>query len=263
MHSRAVAQLQMETSLRRAVERQEFRLHYQPTVSLKTGRLSGFEALLRWEHPERGLILPSEFIPLVEETGMIIPIGKWVIQEACKQLQIWQSEFQPYLSMSVNLSGKQFQQPELVENIHQCLQETSLTANTLMVEITESVLMERPESMTFTLEKLRLLGVQLHIDDFGTGYSSLSYLHRFPINALKIDHSFVSRMGIDENLEIVRTIMNLARNLGMDVIAEGVETKEQVAQLKALSCDFAQGFFFSKPVDCRLAQRLITTAPVW
>jgi diguanylate cyclase (GGDEF)-like protein/PAS domain S-box-containing protein len=263
MHSRAVAQLQMETSLRRAVERHEFCLYYQPTVSLKTGRLSGFEALLRWQHPERGLILPNEFIPHVEETGLIVPIGKWVFEEACKQLQIWQKEFQPYLTISVNLSGKQFQQQELVENVRQCLREIELTQNTLMLEITESVLMERPESMTLTLEKLRSLGVQLHIDDFGTGYSSLSYLHRFPINALKIDHSFVSRMGIDENLEIVRTIMNLARNLGMEVIAEGVETKEQVAQLKALSCDYAQGFYFSRPVESRLAQRLIASSPVW
>ena len=263
MHSRAVAQLQLETSLRRALERHEFRLHYQPTVSLKTGRLTGFEALLRWQHPDRGILPPGEFISHVEETGLILPIGKWVLEEACKQLQVWQKQFQPGLTISVNLSGKQFLQSDLVQEIDSILKKTELHPNTLMLEITESTIMERPESITFTLEKLRGLGVQLHIDDFGTGYSSLSYLHRFPINALKIDHSFVTRMGIDENLEIVRTIMNLARNLGMDVIAEGVENKEQVAQLKALQCDYAQGFFFSRPVERHIAQLLITTQPVW
>ena len=209
------------------------------------------------------MILPNEFIPHVEETGLIVPIGKWVIEEACRQLQVWQKEFHPDLTISVNLSGKQFLQSELVQDISLILKETNLRPNTLMLEITESVLMERPETMTHTLEKLRALDVQLHIDDFGTGYSSLSYLHRFPINTLKIDHSFVSRMGIEENLEIVRTIMNLARNLGMEVIAEGVETKEQVAQLKALQCDYAQGFFFSRPVERQVAQLLITTNPLW
>ena len=263
MHSRAVAQLQMETSLRRALERQEFRLFYQPTISLKTGRLTGFEALLRWQHPERGLIYPNEFVSHVEETGLIVPIGKWVLAEACKQLQVWQKQFQSDLTISVNLSSKQFSQADLVQDISLILEQTELAPNTLMLEITESTIMERPESITYTLEKLRALHVQLHIDDFGTGYSSLSYLHRFPINALKIDHSFVTRMGFDENLEIVRTIMNLARNLGMDVIAEGVENKEQVAQLKALQCDYAQGFFFSRPVERHIAQLLLTTRPVW
>ncbi|MCI0412464.1 EAL domain-containing protein [bacterium] len=263
MHSRAVAQLQMETSLRRALERQEFRLFYQPTVSLKTGRLTGFEALIRWQHPDRGLVYPNEFIAHVEETGLIVQIGRWVLEEACKQLQVWQKQFQSDLTISVNLSSKQFAQVDLVQDISLILEQTELKPNTLMLEITESTIMERPESITYTLEKLRALQVQLHIDDFGTGYSSLSYLHRFPINALKIDHSFVTRMGFDENLEIVRTIMNLARNLGMDVIAEGVENKEQVAQLKALQCDYAQGFFFSRPIERHVAQLLITTRPVW
>ena len=263
MHSRAVAQLQLETSLRKAIERQEFRLYYQPTVSLRTGKLTGFEALLRWQHPDKGLVHPAEFIAHVEETGLIIPIGKWVLEQACKQLHIWQQQFQIPLTVSVNLSGKQFLQSDLIHEISTVLEKAQVQPNTLMLEITESTIMERPESITYTLEKLRQLNVQLHVDDFGTGYSSLSYLHRFPIDALKIDHSFVTRMGIDENLEIVRTIMNLARNLGLYVIAEGVETKEQVAQLKALQCDYAQGFFFSRPVERHIAQLLITTQPVW
>ncbi len=263
MHSRAVAQLQLETDMRRALERQEFRLYYQPTISLKTGKLTGFEALLRWLHPEKGIINPSEFIPHAEETGLIIPLGKWVLEEACRQLRIWQTQFQHGLTISVNLSGKQFNQLDLVEWVSRIVEITGLEPNTLMLEITESAIMEKPELLAMTLERLRALNVQLHIDDFGTGYSSLSYLHRFPINALKIDHSFVTRMGIDENLEIVRTIMNLARNLKLEVIAEGVETKEQIAQLKALQCDYAQGFIFSRPVERQVAQLLITSKTVW
>lgn len=260
MHTSAIALLQLETDLRRAIDRHEFRIHYQPIVSLFSGRINGFEALVRWQHPDRGLVSPTEFIPVAEETGLMIPIGWWVLREACRQMHVWQVQFpaNPPLTISVNLSGKQFSQPDLSEQIKQILQETSLDPRTLKLEITESVIMENAESATIMLSQLQTLGVQLYMDDFGTGYSSLSYLHRFPIDILKIDRSFVSRMGVDdENLEIVRTIMTLAHNLGMNVTAEGVETAEQLALLRALKCEYGQGYLFSKPVDGEAAGALI------
>jgi len=270
MRVQAVSLLQLETDLRRAIERQEFQIHYQPIVVLKTGKITGFEALVRWQHPERGLVSPTEFIPVAEETGLIIPIGWWVLQEACRQLRAWQLAClqsplgyplaQP-LTVSVNLSGKQFLQPDLLPQIAQVLQETGLDTNSLKLEITESVIIEHTESTTAILLQLRSLGIQLYIDDFGTGYSSLSRLHRFPIDCLKIDRSFVSRMELDrENFEIVRTIVTLAHNLGMDVTAEGVETVEQLAQLKTLGCECGQGYLFSKPVDRQGVEAMIGAA---
>lgn len=262
MHTRAVALLQLELDLRQAVNRQEFRLHYQPVVSLDTGRMTGFEALIRWQHPERGLISPAEFIPVAEETGLIVPIGWWVLSEACRQMHTWQMQSLTAapLTISVNLSSKQFTQPNLAEQIHQILQSTGLEAKSLRLEITESAVMENAESAIATLLQLKELGVQLYIDDFGTGYSSLSYLHRFPIDTLKIDRSFVSRMNGDgENLEIVRTIVELAHNLGLDVIAEGVETAEQLAQLRTLQCEYAQGYLFSKPLAVEAVETLMMT----
>jgi len=267
MRVQAVSLLQLETDLRRAIERQEFRIHYQPIVVLKTGKITGFEALVRWQHPERGLVSPIEFIPVAEETGLIIPIGWWVLQEACRQLRVWQLSYpqsfpryplaQP-LTVSVNLSGKQFLQPDLLPQIGQILQETGLDTNSLKLEITESVIIEHTGSTTAVLLQLRALGIQLYIDDFGTGYSSLSRLHHFPIDCLKIDRSFVSRMELDrDNFEIVRTIVTLAHNLGMDVTAEGVETVEQLAQLKALGCECGQGYLFSKPMDSRAVAVMI------
>ena len=266
MHTQAVALLQLETDLRRAIERQEFRIHYQPLVSLSGNRIIGFEALLRWQHPERGLISPAEFMPVAEETELIVPIGWWLLREACRQMQTWQEQFQdnPPLTMSVNFSGKQFLQPGLIEQIDQLLQETALDPKSLQLEITETMLMENTEAATATLEQMSALNPQLYIDDFGTGYSSLSYLHRLPIDGLKIDHSFVSRMDVDsDNLEIVRVIATLAHNLGMDVIAEGVETIEQLAQLKALNCKYGQGNFFSKPITNKAAKGLIAMEPQW
>jgi EAL domain-containing protein (putative c-di-GMP-specific phosphodiesterase class I) len=266
MHTQAVALLQLETDLRRAIERQEFRIHYQPLVSLSGNRIIGFEALLRWQHPERGLISPVEFMQVAEETELIVPIGWWLLREACRQMQTWQEQFQdnPPLTMSVNFSGKQFLQPGLIEQIDQLLQETALDPKNLQLEITETMLMENTEAATATLEQMRALNPQLYIDDFGTGYSSLSYLHRLPIDGLKIDHSFVSRMDVDsDNLEIVRVIATLAHNLGMDVIAEGVETIEQLAQLKALNCKYGQGNFFSKPITNKAAKGLIAMEPQW
>lgn len=266
MHARAMVLLQLEMDLRRAVERQEFLIHYQPIVSLQSGRITGFEALLRWLHPQRGLVYPEEFLHVLEETGLIVPVGWWVLRQACGQMCIWQEQFpaNPPLSISVNFSGKQLIQPGLVEQIDQILRETGLDPHSLRLEITESAIMENAETAIAKLLQLKSLNVQLHIDDFGTGYSSLSYLHRFPTDTVKIDRSFVSRMGFDdENYEIVRTIVTLARILGMKVTAEGLETAEQLSQLKLLECEYGQGFYFSRPVDCEAARLLIGKQPQW
>ncbi|HVF43761.1 MAG TPA: EAL domain-containing protein [Pyrinomonadaceae bacterium] len=261
MHARAINLLQMETDMRRALEREEFLLHYQPIVALDNFRLRGFEALVRWQHPERGFISPMDFIPVAEETGMIVPLGEWVMREACKQMQRWQKIFpvDPPLFISVNLSSKQFSQNTLISSFAMILQETGVKPQTVKLEITESVVMENIDTATDMLRQLRGLGVQLAIDDFGTGYSSLSYLHRFPIDTLKIDRSFVTRMSENnENTEIVRTIVVLAQNLGMDVVAEGVETNEQLVLLQKLGCENGQGYFFSKPVNSDGAEKIIS-----
>ncbi len=266
MHARALNLLQLETDLRRAVERREFYLQYQPIISMKSGNITGFEALVRWQHPERGVIAPDEFIPMAEETGLIAPIGRVVLEDACRQLRAWQERYPQYppLQVSVNLSGKQFMKADLIRHIREVLAETGIEPRSLKLEITESIMMENIETAPMMLAQLRTLGVELSIDDFGTGYSSLSYLHRFPINTLKIDRSFVSRMdGNNENAEIVRTIIMLARNLEMDVVAEGVETLEQFAQLKALKCEFGQGFFFSRPVDAAGAERFLASSDIF
>ena len=251
MHARAVSLLQLENDLRRAVERQEFLLFYQPIVSLQTGQVCGVEALIRWQHPEHGMIMPSAFIPVAEETGLILQMGQWGLREACRQMCEWRGQLTGVeaLQVSVNLSSKQFSQLDLIEQITRALSDTGLEPAGLRLEITESVVMENIESATDMLRQLRDLGVEASIDDFGTGYSSLSYLHRFPTSTLKIDRSFVSGMSNQsENLEIIRSILMLARNLGMTVVAEGVETEEQVVQLRELGCQHAQGYFFSRPV---------------
>ena len=261
MHADAVSLLHLETDLRRALDRQEFAAHYQPIVSLETGRLEGFEALLRWHHPEHGLIPPAKFIPVAEETGLILPIGLWALQEACRQMREWQEQFPHarHLFMSVNLSARQFSNPDLIEQIKQALRTTGLDPRSLKLEITESVVMEDIETAIEMLRQLRALGVESSIDDFGTGYSSLSYLHRFHSTTLKVDRSFVSRMtDHSENIEIVRTILLLAQNLGMKVIAEGVETQDQLEQLRALSCDYGQGYLFSKPVNATSITKLLS-----
>ena len=260
MHTRAVTLLRLESDFRRALENQELCVYYQPIVAIESGELHGFEALVRWEHPERGIILPSDFIPLAEETGLIVPLGLSVLREACNQLRSWQqrSVLNRYLIMSVNLSGKQLMQPNLTEKIEEVLRESQLDPWRLKLEITETVVMENSELAAITLTKLRGLGVRLSIDDFGTGYSSLSYLNRFPVDTLKIDRSFVARMSqADENLQIVKTIVTLAGNLGMEVVAEGVETEDQLSQLKALKCQYAQGFLFAEPLDVDEAELFI------
>jgi diguanylate cyclase (GGDEF)-like protein len=264
MYTRAVSRLKLENDMRRAIEREEFCVYYQPIVDLKSSVISGFEALVRWQHPERGLLSPAEFIPIAEETALIIPLGQWVLEEACRQMREWQRQSMAsrMLTMSINLSGKQLSQPDLCAQIQHALEVTDLDPCSLKLEITESVVMENADLAISMLNKLRDLGIQLSIDDFGTGYSSLSYLHRFPVNYLKIDRSFISGMNLgDENLEIVRSITMLARNLGMEVIAEGIETKEQLAQLRALSCRFGQGYLFSKPVEAAAAALLIQENP--
>ena len=251
MHARAVSRLQLESDLRQAVENKEFCVFYQPIIQLQTGRLAGFEALVRWNHPRRGLVSPADFIPVAEETGLIVPIGEWVLAEACARVRDWQlaSPSHRSLSLSVNLSGRQVAQTDLLGRIKEALSTSKLSPHCLKLEITESVVMENAEAATLMFKQLRALGVQLSIDDFGTGYSSLSYLHRFPLNYLKIDRSFVTRLTTDNDNAIVRTISTLARNLGMEVIAEGIETEEQYQQLRLLGCEYGQGYLFSQPVN--------------
>jgi len=259
MRDRAVARLQLETDLRRAVERGEFRLFYQPIISLATRRIAGFEALVRWQHPDRGLILPEEFIRVAEETTIIVPLGWWIVRQACQQMREWQlqSDNPGAMTISVNLSPKQFTQANLAEGVTKILAETGLPSSCLVLEITESTIMESTDCASAVLAELKQLGVQLAIDDFGTGYSSLSYVHRFPLNSLKIDRSFVSEMGAQgERSEIVRAIVNLAHNLGLDVIAEGIETQSQLDHLTTLGCDYGQGYLFSMPIAAAAATAL-------
>jgi diguanylate cyclase (GGDEF)-like protein/PAS domain S-box-containing protein len=261
MHEHARAMLGLETDLRRAAERGEYVLHYQPIVSLETNSLTGFEALVRWRHPARGLLPPAEFLALAEETGLVIQIDRWVLREACRQARDWQTRFpaETPLCVSVNLSARNFSAPHLVEHVRQVLGESGLDAGCLKLEITESVLMSDADSVTGTLRRLKNLGVELQLDDFGTGYSSLSYLHRFPVDALKIDRAFVSRIGPGgANSEIARAIVTMAHSLKMKVVAEGVETEAQAAELRALACEYGQGYLFSAAVDGAGAESLIS-----
>ncbi|MBG1241690.1 GGDEF domain-containing response regulator [Nostoc sp. NZL] len=262
MYSQVTKLLELEMDLRRAVERHEFQVYYQPIVLLETCKIIGFEALVRWQHPQHGLVPPDNFIPLAEETGLIIPIGYWVLGEACRQMRAWQIQFptDPPLTISVNLSTKQFSQPGLIEQINQIIQDTGLEGGSLKLEITESVLMENIQSAAFMLLQLQQMNIQLHLDDFGIGYSSLSYLHRFPSNALKIDRSFITKIGANgENLEIVQAIITLAQSLNIDVIGEGLENVEQLTQLRAMKCKYAQGYFFSQPLDSNSIETLIAS----
>jgi len=266
MHEQALALLELETDLRRAAEHHDFILHYQPIVSLRTGKIAGFEALLRWNHPTKGFIPPSRFIPLAEETGLIIPIGNRVLREACRQLRAWQGRFpqSPALQMAVNLSGVQMLQPELIMQIESALRDFGLDGRSLKLEITESVIMEHAQYAREMLQQMKSQDIRLAIDDFGTGYSSMSYLRRYPIDTVKVDQSFVAKVNVDEeSLEIVRSIISMAHNLKMDVVAEGVETPEQLARMRTLGCEYAQGYFFSRPVDKDAAEALLGGGWSW
>jgi diguanylate cyclase (GGDEF)-like protein/PAS domain S-box-containing protein len=257
MRANAVARLQLETEMRRAIDRKEFENHYQMIVSLRTGKIYGFEALVRWNNPSRGLISPQHFISAAEETGLIIPLGQWVLETACHQMRLWQSRFpnKPPLTISVNLSSRHFLQCDLLQQCRSILHETQLPFSSLNLEVTESAMMPDPENAIDLMIQLKELGIKISLDDFGTGYSSLSYLHRFPLDSLKIDRSFVARIMEDD--EIVRTIVTLGRNLGLNVIAEGVETIEQAVKLQNLGCEYAQGYYFSIPVNALEANDLL------
>jgi diguanylate cyclase (GGDEF)-like protein/PAS domain S-box-containing protein len=260
MRASVMARLELETDLRRALDRGEFCNYYQPIVSLSSGELTGFESLLRWQHPTRGLLGPKEFISVAEDTGLIRELGWWSLREACCRIAEWR-KMDPGrdLIVSVNLSIKQFVQPNLVENIGNLLNELALAPDALKLEITESTVMDDPATAVEMLRQMKALGIRLAIDDFGTGYSSLSYLHRFPLDTLKIDRSFISGAnGGINGMEIAKTIMPLAKNLSLDVVAEGVETAEQAQELKRLDCKYAQGYFFSKPLSREDAEALLT-----
>jgi diguanylate cyclase (GGDEF)-like protein len=260
MYDGAVSRLQSEMDLRRSLERNELQLHYQPIMSLVTKKITGFESLIRWQHPERGVVFPSDFIPIAEETGLIVPIGAWVLQEACRQMKQWQQQFptDPMLVVSVNISAVQISHPDLIKHIEQALQSSGLEAGSLKLEITESTIMENMEIARNKLQILRSMGIQVYIDDFGTGYSSFKYLQNLPIDVLKIDSSFISRMVTDRNsLHIVQTIMALAHGIGMGVVAEGVETTEQLTCLEEMGNGSVQGYFISRPLNSESAEALI------
>ena len=266
MHYRATQLLELENDLRRAVVRQEFIVYYQPIISLVTGKISGFEALVRWQHPTRGLISPIEFIPVAEETGLIHAINIWVLRSACEQLAIWQNHSVTLksLTLSVNLSVRLFSEPKLLAQIDHIIQETKINPACLEIEITESVIMENSQALKKILQQLRERKIKLVMDDFGTGYSSLSYLYSFPFNALKIDQSFVKRMQEhEESMGLVPAMLGIANSMGMSAIAEGVETTFQLAQLRNLNCNFAQGYLFSEPLQPELVLDFITNAPQW
>ena len=266
MHAHARAQLQLETDLYRALERNELRVVFQPVVSLGTGLISGCEALVEWQHPTRGRIPPAEFIPAAEETGLILPIGEWVLRESCKAARRFADRLPrgAPAAVSVNLSARQLLRAELLEQVRSALQQSGLEPHRLRVEVTESVIMENAGPASLLLAQIKALGVHLLLDDFGTGYSSLSYLHNFRFDTLKLDRSFVARIDTSsKHAEIVRTIVSLARALGMEVVAEGVESAAQVAQLQVLHCDYAQGYYFARPMEASQLVELLESRHTW
>ena len=265
MRETVKGRLKMETELRRALDRGELRLHYQPQVDLRSARIVGLEALVRWEHPERGLVPPGSFIPMAEETGLILPIGRWVLETACRQASIWRADTEIGLDlvMAVNLSPRQFRHPRLVQDVGQVLAESGLDASGLEVEITEGTAMGDADATVKTLEHLKAIGIRLAIDDFGTGYSSLGYLKRFPIDVLKVDRSFVAGLPANRgDAAIVRAVVGLTRALGLKAVAEGVETTEQLAELRGLGCDQGQGYLFGRPTATEVADVMLRRSSV-
>ena len=257
--------LSLEADLRFAVERGELSMHYQPLISLKDGELIGFEALLRWNHSQKGFVSPAQFIPIAEDSGLIIPITKWILRQTCSQIAEWQ-KLSSYdkLMISVNISGKHLTDETLVTDVQKALENAGITTDSLKLEITESAAMDNPEQSIQILHNLKKLGVQLSIDDFGTGYSSLSYLHRLPFDSLKIDRSFVSGVGErGENSKILQTIVSLAKNLRMRIFAEGIETEAQLAVLQNLGCDYGQGYLMSKPLPVEQMEKLLYQNHNW
>ncbi len=261
MHARAVARLQVEAELRKAIENGELRLHYQPLVSLPGGRLEGFEALVRWQHPQRGLIGPGEFIPLAEETGLIVPLGQFVLREACRQCHDWRQRFAHYSSLyvSVNIAQRQLCHGDLAASVAQILREQGLPGQCLKLEITENALLVNTDNAPKIMECLKHLGVGLWLDDFGTGYSSLSYLRRLPIEGIKIDRVFIEPIASDpQGLPVVQAIVGIAHTLGLLVVAEGVEDGPQHQKLLVSGCDAAQGFYYARPAEAPAAELLLS-----
>jgi diguanylate cyclase (GGDEF)-like protein/PAS domain S-box-containing protein len=268
MHARAVSLLKLEADLRRAIENDEFRVFYQPIISLATGQITGFEALARWQHPVRGLVTPGEFVPLAEETGLIVPLDDWILLNACRQAKLWKDQFdkpgQAPLTININLSSRHFSNANLAEKIQGLVSESGLEPAALHLEITESVILDNLQETSAVLSQLKALGFNLAIDDFGTGYSSLSYLHQLPLDILKIDSSFVMQIGADgENQEIVRAILTLAQNLKMQTVAEGLVTETQMQLLQDLGCGFGQGYLFSHPLSSEEAITFLMEDRTW
>jgi diguanylate cyclase (GGDEF)-like protein len=266
MHAEALTRLQLETDLRHAFERNEFFLNFQPIVSLDDGRITGVEALVRWRHHERGIVSPGAFVPVAEDTGLVVPLGRWVLRQACQQAHEWQKKFEREtpLTVSVNLSVREFGQQDLVRSVADILEETGMPADRLHLEITESAIIGQQHPAISTIQELRALGVSIHLDDFGTGYSALSYLHRLPLDGVKVDRAFTSSIDTEERpLHVVRAIISLAHAIGLEVIAEGVATQHQLSLLRGMGCDRGQGFLFARPGSVAETEALLEQGPTW